>query len=200
MSVTVNIGLTGEAAVASSGTPTPTPTPNPGSDGAPGSVWRMGITDPVNSMGINGDAYLNTSSGNVFTKVNGAYSVQGNIRGPQGIAVNGAPGQGFRPPVSVNYASALTLDCAVAETFNIGALTGDLQLGFTGGVDGQKIIVNVPQGPAGGKLITFNASVAFSDDIPSVTLSTAPNKVDVLGFIYRASVGKYRLVSYTKGF
>lgn len=52
--------------------------------GPPGSVWRSGSDDPDNDLGINGDYYFNTLTGDVFFKGAGAYSQIANIKGSEG--------------------------------------------------------------------------------------------------------------------
>ncbi len=61
-----------------------------GANGAPGSVWRPGTGAPANSLGVDGDLYLNTATGDVYERYAGAYTFQGNIKGP--VGVTGATG------------------------------------------------------------------------------------------------------------
>jgi hypothetical protein len=58
-----------------------------GAAGAAGSVWRNGIGAPSSGLGINGDLYLNDTTGDVSQKISGTYTVIANIMGP-----TGAPG------------------------------------------------------------------------------------------------------------
>lgn len=55
-----------------------------GAAGAPGSVWRNGTGAPSNSLGINGDYYLDDATANVYQKSGGVYSVVANIGGGGG--------------------------------------------------------------------------------------------------------------------
>jgi hypothetical protein len=55
-----------------------------GVPGTPGSVWRNGTGVPPNSLGVDGDYYLNDATGNVYQRVSTAYSVVANILGPAG--------------------------------------------------------------------------------------------------------------------
>lgn len=55
-----------------------------GSTGAPGSVWRNGSGVPSNSLGVNGDYYLDNVTGDVYLRNAGTYSVVANIKGPAG--------------------------------------------------------------------------------------------------------------------
>lgn len=47
---------------------------------------RTGNGAPSNSLGNDGDFYLNNSNGDYYTKTSGVWSVQGNLKGPQGSA------------------------------------------------------------------------------------------------------------------
>ncbi len=55
-----------------------------GLNGASGSVWRNGAGAPSNSLGVNGDYYLNDTNGDVYKRIGGIYSLQTNIKGADG--------------------------------------------------------------------------------------------------------------------
>lgn len=58
-----------------------------GDVGTPGSVWYNGIGVPSPSLGIVGDYYLDTATGNVYHKTATAtWALQGNIKGATGSA------------------------------------------------------------------------------------------------------------------
>ena len=59
-----------------------------GTAGTPGSVWRNGTNAPSNSLGIDGDYYLNTTTGDIYTRSGGVYTKIGNIQGPAGSLLN----------------------------------------------------------------------------------------------------------------
>jgi hypothetical protein len=61
---------------------------NSGSGG--GTTWRVGSGDPNDSLGVNGDLYLEDDNGHVHQKINGVYEQVMSLRGPQGTT--GAPG------------------------------------------------------------------------------------------------------------
>lgn len=64
-----------------------------GPAGTPGTVFRDGAGAPSNALGINGDFYLNTTNGDVYTKAAGVYTVTGNIKGATGATgATGAAG------------------------------------------------------------------------------------------------------------
>lgn len=58
-----------------------------GGPGPPGSVWREGSGAPSNSLGVDGDFYLNGTSGDVYLRAGGAYTVVCNIRGVAGATI-----------------------------------------------------------------------------------------------------------------
>lgn len=64
-----------------------------GVDGAPGSVWHFGSGAPSGGLGVNGDLYLNTANGDVYSKAGGSWSVVDNLTGPTGATgATGATG------------------------------------------------------------------------------------------------------------
>ena len=52
-----------------------------GQNGADGATWLNGTVDPTSTQGKDGDFYLNTNSWDLFTKSNGTWTKQGNIKG-----------------------------------------------------------------------------------------------------------------------
>lgn len=74
-----------------------------GPTGADGNVWRTGNGAPTITGMNDGDMYLNKSNGDVYSYNNQAWTLEGNIRGPQGIqGQQGATGpqgaQGIQGP------------------------------------------------------------------------------------------------------
>jgi hypothetical protein len=62
-------------------------------------LWRSGTVAPSNSLGNNGDFYINTSTGDLYQKAGGAWSLTGNILGPAGPT--GAAGATIRDGAGV---------------------------------------------------------------------------------------------------
>jgi hypothetical protein len=58
----------------------------PGAPGAPGSKWYSGTGPPDPSLGIDGDFYIDNSTGDYYQKIGGVWLFQGNLRGPSGAA------------------------------------------------------------------------------------------------------------------
>lgn len=67
---------------------------------AAGAEWFTGEGAPSNSQGKDGDYYINTLTGDVYGKASGSWSIELNIKGPQGEqGPKGDPGpQGERGP------------------------------------------------------------------------------------------------------
>jgi len=55
-----------------------------GPAGAPGSVWRNGTGAPLNSLGADGDYYLNDTTSDVYLRASSIYSIVANIKGNTG--------------------------------------------------------------------------------------------------------------------
>lgn len=45
-----------------------------GTPGTNGFSFRAGTTNPANTLGVDGDTYLNVTTGDVFTKVSGSWT------------------------------------------------------------------------------------------------------------------------------
>src|SRR3984957_10738359 len=88
---TGSIGATGAAGLAgatgAAGAVGPQGAPGaagaPGVPGTRGSLWSTGSGAPT-ATGLNGDLYLDTSTGNVYELVSGTWTMESNITGPQG--------------------------------------------------------------------------------------------------------------------
>jgi hypothetical protein len=64
-----------------------------GTNGANGATWRTGSVAPSDSVGVDGDLYLNTATDDVYLRTAGTYSVVTNIKGSTGAAgTNGTNG------------------------------------------------------------------------------------------------------------
>ena len=55
-----------------------------GTDGKDGATWLTGKIAPTDTQGKDGDLYLNTSSWDLYTKADGVWTKQGNIKGEKG--------------------------------------------------------------------------------------------------------------------
>ena len=65
-----------------------------GINGIDGSMIYTGTTDPQDSLGVDGDIYINTENGDLWQKASGSWSLLGNITGPAGAdGADGADGE-----------------------------------------------------------------------------------------------------------
>lgn len=111
-----------------------------GAAGVDGATWRTGSGAPSNGLGVNGDLYLNTATGDVHQRASGSYSIIANIKGAPGIqGVTGNTGaQGIQgttgaqgptgstgmtgatgPSVAIPYVVTLPLIAAVTDIVRI---------------------------------------------------------------------------------
>jgi hypothetical protein len=125
---TQQVGYGGDAG-GGSGSPGP-----PGSDGAPGSVWYEGTTVPSAGIGVDGDYYLRTTTGDYYQKASGSWgSPIGNLTGPTGPpgpAPSGAGNQVVATPDGSSGVSGLRAlvanDIPALAESKITGLVGDL--------------------------------------------------------------------------
>lgn len=113
------------------------PAGDAGPAGLAGSTWHDGASDPLVATGVDGDYYLNTSSGDVFSRSAGSWLLIGNIAGPVGPA--GVDGLGWTGAAYDVATGVVTF----TSTDGLGFSTGDLR-----GADGAQGPAG-PQGPAG---------------------------------------------------
>src|SRR5690606_20109468 len=85
----------------------PIPTAGGGGGGGGGMDFLHGDTDPTGALGKEGDVYLNTSSGELFRKENGSWTLLMNLIGPQGRqgqqGQQGPPGADGRGVADITY-------------------------------------------------------------------------------------------------
>lgn len=100
----------------------------------------------------------------------------------------------------ITYASTITPVATASNHFRC-VLTGAVTLAApTGGLDGQKITVELVQDSTGGRTLTLGAGIGLGSDITAVTLSTAANKIDYLALIYNGSASKWHVVGVVRGY
>lgn len=102
--------------------------------GTNGATILFGLSDPTVSQGNSGDAYLNTTSWDVFVKLGNVWNKVGNIMGPRGE--QGLPGQDGVSVVSIT----LSASSGLVDTYEILYSNGNKSY-FTvkNGEDGQSI-------------------------------------------------------------
>ena len=110
--------------------------------------------------------------------------------------------QGALAPAVVGLTDAATIavDASLGNDFRV-TIAGNRTMGNPANpTDGQQIIFQITQGPAGSAAITWGSSYEFSTGLPQPTLSTTAGQTDLLGFIYNARKGTWLLAAFVNGF
>ncbi len=124
------IGVNGLPGVAGATGPTGAAGPTgPTGPGGTATQWRSGNVAPSNALGLDGDFYLNVSTGNVYLRSAGVYNIIENINGQ--IGTTGATGA-TGPTGPTGPAGATFRDGAGAPSNGLGA-NGDYYLNDTNG-------------------------------------------------------------------
>ena len=168
-------------------------------------------SDP--SWTINGalDAYLyNNDNGLAIGTVNPTTGILQFFTGGTLAANERArfnAGQGFQlktsllnAVVAVTDGATLATDASLGTTFTV-TLGGNRTLSApTNPTNGQKITYRITQDATGSRTLAFDAVFNFGSLVPSLTLTTTPNKTDYIGCIYNSSSAKWDVVAISKGF
>lgn len=120
-----------------------------------GSVWRTGAGAPSNSLGVNGDLYLNSANGDVYSKASGTYSLVLNIKGPTGAT--GSTGATGATGLTGNTGAAGRGISGIARTAGTGAAgtTDTYTITFTDTTTTTFTVTNGANGSGGGGSITI---------------------------------------------
>lgn len=113
------------------------------------------------------------------------------------------PATGTPPPVVVQLpdAATITTDASTGNLFRATLAGNRLLAPPTNPVDGQRIVweLTASGGPRTPSLATGAGGFAFGSDTPAIT-AIASDKTDILGALYNATVNRWRIVAYSKGF
>jgi hypothetical protein len=97
-----------------------------GVNGTNGSQIYSGTTAPGAGTGVDGDFYFNTSTGDYYKKVTGAWALQSNLTGPQGPAGSGSGGTSTLYNNTARYQmvaiSGQAVWCVSTATMNLGLI------------------------------------------------------------------------------
>lgn len=103
-------------------------------------------------------------------------------------------------PVALVDAATIATDASLGDYFRV-TLAGNRTLGNpTNPTDGQKAIWEISQDGTGSRTLTLGSNFALGTSIAAVTLTTTASKTDFLGAIYNSTAGKWRVVSFVKGY
>lgn len=180
-----------------------------GDDGAPGSTWYNGAGAPAAGTGVNGDYYLNTTTGDVSKKISGTWTVQGNIKGPAGgggggsssltavlnadfgvTAITLATLQGF----TFNLASNMIYKLSVVMPYRTNETAQGIAVGFGGTVGTQTIAINCRAMDSSGVMINKNIKARDTKAIfPTSQYTTGDNLLICEGVIFPVSAGTFTI-------
>jgi hypothetical protein len=128
-----------------------------GTPGTRGSLWSVGSAAPVTTAGqLDGDLYLDSSTGDVYEFVSGTWTSEGSIKGPEGSA--GATG---------NAGAAGAPGAAGVD--GVAGATGPTGAPGPAGAPGNS--------PAVGESCTFGQSVIGFDSAGNIVCSSPPTLI-----------------------
>lgn len=148
---------------------------------------KTGTSVPSAGSAVVGELLIKTDTGDVWTK-NGS----GNM-----IHIGG-----LSPQIGSVTATgtSVTVDVSQKDVFRLTLQSNVTTMTLSGGVDGQRVVLEVIQDATGSRTITWPSNVRFGTDITSITLTTTASKTDRIGLIYNSSASKYDVVAFVKGF
>jgi hypothetical protein len=175
--------------------------------GGSGTVTSVVASSANNAISITGSPI--TSSGTLlFTANKFTTSNPGVVPESGGGTVNFLRADGtWAAPLAesrtITYASStatMTLDCDLYDTFSV-TLTTNTQFTFSGGYQGQKLLLNLRQDGTGSRVVTFTG-LSFGTDFTSgdLVISTAANSVSMAGFVNLPTFSKVAAVMSSPGY
>ncbi len=163
-----------------------------------GSIWRSGAGAPDNSLGVNGDYYLNTSNSDVYLRTAGTYSIVVNIKGTTGAAgangTNGTNGSVWRSGTGLP-SNVLGVD----GDYYLNTTTSDVYLRSAGAYS---VVVNIKGATGAAGANGTNGSVWRSGaGVPSNGLGVDGDYYlkTTTGDVYFRSGGTYSIAANIKG-
>ena len=104
------------------------------------------------------------------------------------------------PPVALTDAATVATDASLGNHFRV-TLGGNRTLGNPSNpTDGQRVIWELIQDGTGSRTITLDTAFALGTDITAVTLTTTASKRDFLGAVYNATLTKWLVIAFVKGY
>ena len=120
--------------------------------------------------------------------------------GPTGLAGPRGPSGSATTAIVLSDTPTIVTNATLGSHFRI-TLGGDRTLAApVGMIDGQKITWEFIQDASGSHALTLDPTFSFGTDVTGVSLSVTPNRHDFMGAIYNASVGKWYVLSFAKGY
>ncbi len=105
-------------------------------------------------------------------------------------------------PAVVNLTDAPTIavDASLGNDFRVTIAASRAMGNPVNAVDGQKILMQITQGPAGSSTVTWGSSYEFCAALPQPASSTTAGQTDLLAFVYNGTKSKWLLVAVVNGF
>lgn len=106
-------------------------------------------------------------------------------------------------PQVLTDAATITTDVSTGVHFRV-TLGGNRTLAVpTNPADGQRVLWEFIQDGTGSRTITLaggTGGFAFGTDISSIALTTTANKRDIVGAVYNASIQKWLVIAFVRGY
>lgn len=97
------------------------------------------------------------------------------------------------------WASSMLLNWGTYDLIRV-VLAGNTDIAFEDVSDGRRVILELTQDATGGREVTWPANVRYSVSLPMISLSTAPDATDRVGFIYNAQTDTFDVMAVARGF
>jgi hypothetical protein len=117
------------------------------------------------------------------------------------VNINAATTPTFIAPRSgtATFGNPMTLNWASYD-YQTVTLTGSTTITNSGAVDGQSLTLYVKQDSTGSRIITWASGTVIPTMFTgAITLSTAPNAIDMIGLVYRSATSTYNIVAFVQG-
>lgn len=169
-----------------------------GTNGADGTTLSLDALTAANPTAANWSNNSHKITGVTAGSASGEVATFETIMPKAGGTFTGAV---VEAAVALTFATTITVNAALGNTFRVTltASTGTLDVP-SNPTDNQKIIVEVKQDGTGSRTMAYNSAYQFTTALPSPTLSTAANAVDILVFIYNSSSSKWRFMGALLGY
>lgn len=130
-----------------------------------GNTIRNGAGAPSNSLGNNGDYYINTTNWDFYFKASGTYAIIGNIKGADATS---------NPRItSITSSATIQANCGTTDTYTVLALATNATINPPTGtpVDDQSMRYRIKDNGTF-KTLTFGSGFAFMTTPPQYTVPT----------------------------
>lgn len=104
------------------------------------------------------------------------------------------------PDALAVVAGAVATDASLGNHFEFTADANFTLSNPTNPSHGQRALWAIKQDATGGRIMTLGSAFQFGTDVTSAVLSTAANKTDLLGAVYDAPSGKWRVALFLRGY